>query len=135
MKVLKGRYYPRTSFLQAKLDKTTSYTWKSIFHAKRVLDEVAIWRVGDGKNIHVWEDRWINSTSKQKIISLQPQNCDVLMVSNLIDPYTRRWDNAKIHELLLPFKANIITNILMWKTTTDNLLWRIEKSNTFFLSV
>lgn len=56
-KVLKGRYYPRTSFLEAKLGYNCSYTWRSIFDTKHVLTEGNLWRIGDGQSIHIWRDK------------------------------------------------------------------------------
>lgn len=36
-----------------------SYTWKSIWAAKRLLLSGLSWRVGDGSNIKIEEDAWV----------------------------------------------------------------------------
>lgn len=43
-RVIKGKYYPRTSFLQAKVGHNSSYTWKSLMDARHILLEE---RVGE----------------------------------------------------------------------------------------
>jgi len=57
---LKGRYFPRNSFLQASLGFNPSYTWRSILQARQeVIDHVGVWRVGNGHDIHIWNDKWL----------------------------------------------------------------------------
>lgn len=43
------------------------------------------WRVGNGKRIHIWEDRWLPTPSTQKVISPQKPFDNFPMVSSLID--------------------------------------------------
>ena len=46
--ILKSRYFPSCSFLDATVPST-----------RFVLEEGLLWRVGDGKHIRIWEDKWI----------------------------------------------------------------------------
>jgi hypothetical protein len=59
-KVLKGRYYPEGDFWTAKCPRSSSYTWRSLMYGKQLLQKGLLWRVGDGKQIHIYEDNWIS---------------------------------------------------------------------------
>jgi hypothetical protein len=47
-KILKAKYFPQFSFLEAQLGFKPSYAWRSIFNARELLVEGLQWRVGDG---------------------------------------------------------------------------------------
>ena len=56
-KVLKARYFPRCEASKALKGSNPSYLWSSLMDGKRVIDQGAYWRVGDGKSIDIWRDR------------------------------------------------------------------------------
>ncbi|GAA0163846.1 hypothetical protein LIER_19618 [Lithospermum erythrorhizon] len=55
-KLLKGRYFRRSSFLKAKMGANPSYGWRSLLEGRKVLDMGVRLRVGDGCNIDIWTD-------------------------------------------------------------------------------
>jgi len=59
--LLKAKYYPSLSILQADLGAGPSYTWQSIWGAKRVILEGMRWLIGNGESVNVWTDRWLPS--------------------------------------------------------------------------
>ncbi|XP_024200533.1 uncharacterized mitochondrial protein AtMg00310-like [Rosa chinensis] len=58
-RLLKARYFPNGSFLDADMGDSPSYTWRSIMEARTVLQAGLFWQVGNGSSIHVWSDQWI----------------------------------------------------------------------------
>jgi hypothetical protein len=56
--VLKAKYFPNESVLQAKAKGNMSYSWRSILSGIDVLKKGLIWRIGDGCQIRIWEDPW-----------------------------------------------------------------------------
>ncbi|GAA0143828.1 hypothetical protein LIER_04421 [Lithospermum erythrorhizon] len=58
-KVLKGRYFKRTFFLNAKIGSNPSFGWRSLLEGCKVLTRGVRWRVGDGNSIDVWKDPWV----------------------------------------------------------------------------
>lgn len=58
--VLKGKYFPESSFLESEPKKGSSHGWTSILAGKAVLEKGLGFLVGDGKNIRVWSDKWIS---------------------------------------------------------------------------
>lgn len=51
------RYFPKCSFLEAKLGHSPSYVWRSLLAAKEQIVEGSKWRVGDGRHIKVMSHR------------------------------------------------------------------------------
>jgi hypothetical protein len=48
-RVLKARYFPNTSMLEATASAGISYSWRSILKGISLLKEGLIWRIGDGR--------------------------------------------------------------------------------------
>ncbi|GLT53960.1 hypothetical protein SLA2020_271940 [Shorea laevis] len=55
----KTKYYPQQDFMSATLGSRPSYAWRSILNSRSLLKEGLAWRVGDGKSIRIWGDKWI----------------------------------------------------------------------------
>ena len=88
-RVLKARYFPTDDILSATLGSSPSYSWRSIFNSLGVIRKGTRWRVGNGKQIHIWDDKWLPTPSTHKVIS-PPINLPIYpMVSSLIDPATK----------------------------------------------
>jgi hypothetical protein len=84
-RILKAKYFPHGSIMDANVGRMPSYAWQSIIFAKSVIDHGTIWRIGDGENVRVWKDRWIpypTSFSVQTPINTTPAKA---RVSELID--------------------------------------------------
>ena len=58
-RVLKAKYFPHNSFLDATVPDTASYIWSSICKSIEVLNLGLRWRVGTGELIRIWKDPWI----------------------------------------------------------------------------
>ncbi|GAA0184346.1 hypothetical protein LIER_31634 [Lithospermum erythrorhizon] len=58
-KILKGRYFHRSSFLNAKVGANPSFGWRSILEARKLLQKGVRWRIGDGISIVIWKEPWV----------------------------------------------------------------------------
>lgn len=65
-KVLKGKYYPNSSFMRATRKKNSSETWRAILFARQALAKGLIKRIGPGNSTNIWTDNWIAGTSTMK---------------------------------------------------------------------
>jgi hypothetical protein len=54
--VLKGRYFPHCEFWEAPQPRSTSFTWRSIFHGMKLVKRGVRWSVGNGNKIDVLTD-------------------------------------------------------------------------------
>lgn len=52
-RILKAKYYPDLNFVNSSLGYLPSFTWKSIWASKGMLQEGLRWRVGLGRNIMI----------------------------------------------------------------------------------
>lgn len=131
-RVLKGRYYPRSSFLTAKVGYQPSYTWRSIIEAKHLLTEGCIWRVGDGQSIHIWQDNLLPHTEHKNIFTPPIENGTEQLVSTLIDQEWRIWKQDLIDEIFLPIDIPLITGIpLTRRHIPDALIWPHTKNGAY----
>ena len=58
-RVYKAKYFPFEDVLNSRIGSNPNYAWRSIHNSLRVLKEGTHWRVGNGKWIHIWDDRWL----------------------------------------------------------------------------
>ena len=77
-----------------------SYSWRSIVRSLQALKEGLIWRVGDGSQINIWLDHWVQNVVNRRPIT--PRGHTILSkVSELIDPITGDWDKALVQDVFL----------------------------------
>ncbi|BBH05812.1 hypothetical protein Prudu_017308, partial [Prunus dulcis] len=96
-KILKAKYFPSYSFLDAPVKTTGSFAWKSICAARPILLQGSRWQVGSGEGIDIWKDRWVPRAITFSVITPKPTECTLSQVQELIRQNTRTWD--------LPFLA------------------------------
>ncbi|KAL4366884.1 hypothetical protein GQ457_05G001920 [Hibiscus cannabinus] len=125
-RVLKARYFPRTDFLSAQLGSTPSYTWRSIYSAKGLLEKGLGWRIGNGRDVSIWNDSWLlvkgDGRIRDHAIDIQ-----YTRVVDLINPTSNEWNSALVKSIFTPSVAQQILCIPLAKTETDDMLvWRYE---------
>ncbi|CAA7018071.1 unnamed protein product [Microthlaspi erraticum] len=59
-RILKGKYFRRSSFLESTIPTTASHGWRSIHIGKELLTSNLGWVIGDGQSIRVWQDPWLS---------------------------------------------------------------------------
>jgi len=88
--------------------------------------------VGNGKTIHIWDDKWLPTPTTYKVISPQKDFGDFPMVSALIDHDTKGWRRDKLERIFLPFEVETILNIpISYHAQEDQLIWVGNKNGTF----
>lgn len=55
---IKVKYFPNGDFINSKLGHSPSYSSRSIWHSRVLVKEGLKWSIGDGSNIHVFNDPW-----------------------------------------------------------------------------
>ena len=71
-RVLKARYFPSGDILSATLGSNPSYSWRSIFNNVEVIRKGTRCRVGNGKQIHICDDKWLPTPTTHKVITPPP---------------------------------------------------------------
>ncbi|CAN6691212.1 unnamed protein product [Malus baccata var. baccata] len=127
--VLSDKYFPGKTFGEAPKGKNTSWGWKGLFEARKVLNLGLRWRVGNGKSINIRKDSWFPKPSTYKVIP--KPNLDGTMVCDLIDPVTNSWRTDLIELgfqrgdvlpiLSIPLSHAGIDDRLVWHYTTNGI--------------
>ena len=76
--------------------------------AQHIVRHSVRWRVGNGKNIQIWADKWLPTPSTFKIIKPQNTLGDYALVSDLIDSSLGAWKTELVRKIFLPHEANTI---------------------------
>ncbi|KAL4361211.1 hypothetical protein GQ457_04G014700 [Hibiscus cannabinus] len=130
-RVLKARYFPRTDFLSAQLGSSPSYTWRSIYSARGLLDKGLCWRIGTRLDVSVWNDVWLPGPGNGRI---EGHTIDIryTKVSDLIDPIRNEWNTMILSSL---FESSLVDRILCISLARskppDSLVWRCEGSGQY----
>ncbi|XP_073363561.1 uncharacterized protein [Aegilops tauschii subsp. strangulata] len=129
-RVLKARYFPRTSILEAQAHPGISYTWRSILKGVALMKEGLICRVGDGTTIKIWSDPWLN---KQGVRTpMTPRGgCLLTRVCELVDPDTQQWDERLVRDIFSPDEAKIILATPVREEYEDFYAWFDDSKGQF----
>lgn len=86
--ILKAIYYPKP--------RNYSWMWNNILEGRDFIKKNGRWAIAKGNKVDAWRDNWLwNGDSLQGY-----NNGESIMVSDLIDPTTRKWNTANIAALL-----------------------------------
>jgi hypothetical protein len=123
-RVFKEKYFRNDSFLTSNLGRRPSYAWRSVWSAKNLLKEGLIWRVGDGKDIKIWQDRWVPSPQTYSIQSpISMLDADA-RVSSIIDGDTNWWNTSLIHDIFRKEEADLICGMAICpRQQSDRQVW------------
>jgi ribonuclease HI len=129
-KVMKAKYYPNSSLLQAEEMSGISYAWRSILKGIELLKKGIIKRVGDGTTINIWDDPWLPRLWSRRPITPKGKSI-ISKVSELIDPNTGSWDKNLVQDIFWSQDANMILAIPLFEDFEDEWAWHFENSGQF----
>ena len=122
-KVLKAKYFPDCSFLEAEIPSHSSFTWRSLAQARHIIRLGTRWRIGTGTQVQIWRDKWLNTCPPYKVLSPRQILPEHATVSDLIDHETSQWKNQLIDTIFMPHEASKIKSIPLGSLMRDTLVW------------
>jgi hypothetical protein len=129
-RVLKARYFPNTSILEAIPTGGISYSWRSILKGVGLLKERLIWRAGNGVDINIWDDAWLRRDGSRQPIT--PRGHSLLTkVNELINPHTGQWDEILVKDTFWEMDANIILSTPIRDDFEDFPAWHHDNKGLF----
>jgi hypothetical protein len=129
-RLLKALYFPSTSVLEAKPVAGMSYSWRSILKGVELLKEGVVWRIGDGTDVNIWSDQWLNRTDAAKTITPRDR-CLLTRVSELIDPVKNKWDVNLVRNNFWGIDVKAILATPLREDFEDYYAWLFEESGVF----
>ena len=124
-RIMKAQYYPECLVLEATLGNRPSFAWRSIQGSWDLIKDGLIWRVGNGKKVRIWKDRWLPTPATYMVYSPSSILDPNATVSQLVDVDTKWWNNALLERV---FSREEIVSIQSMPLSTTNqediLIWR-----------
>ena len=121
-KVVKSRYFPRNSVLQASLGHNPSFVWRSILAAKDVVVQGCMMQVGSGHNISIGNDPWLPNITDGFVSTKLNEELATTTVSCLMMPNQRIWDYDVVSDLFNIRDKDLILQIPL-SSRRDNNAW------------
>ncbi|KAL3502492.1 hypothetical protein ACH5RR_036941 [Cinchona calisaya] len=88
--ILKAKYFRKVNILEANCSGQSSWFWKSLLSARDLVKHGLRMRVGDGRNLNIWNDKWVPRDQGGMVKTRRPENCELERVSDLVKE--RKWD-------------------------------------------
>ncbi|XP_027158169.1 uncharacterized protein LOC113759793 [Coffea eugenioides] len=129
-KVLKARYYHKTSPLSCEVKGNASWIWKSLMGARDEVQRGARKKIENGKSTRIWEDAWLLEGKGGKVESPKPPGCKVTKVSELISNF--RWKSTLIFRIFSSQEAgNILKMPISLTSRHDCYFWSHSKNGQY----
>lgn len=118
--------------MEAKDSKVGSYAWQSILQGRDVIQRGSRWRVGDGREIKIWQHHWLPIKHPTVVASPIIETMEDATVDMLIDPLTRQWDESLIDGIFIPHEAEKIKKIPLARVRVEDvLLWLFSRDGNY----
>jgi hypothetical protein len=131
-RIVKAKYYPEGTVLEAALGKKPSFAWRSIQGSIELVREGLVWRVGNGQNIRIWKDRWLPFPNTFRVQSPPRILDEYSTVSALIDVNSNWWNHTLMEQIFSDEELRAIQSIPVSATNqADILIWRGTTKGTF----
>ncbi|KAL0461293.1 UNVERIFIED_CONTAM: putative mitochondrial protein [Sesamum latifolium] len=130
--VLQARYYPGSSILDADLGSRPSFTWRSIFSSKALIQAGYRWRIGDGRTTKIWIDPWI-----PRLPSFCPRNAigplpPPTTVCHLFDLASGDWNVPLLSSIFDHDDCMAILSLPLSRAPLcDEIVWHFTRSGSF----
>ncbi|KAH9754875.1 reverse transcriptase domain-containing protein [Citrus sinensis] len=131
-RILKARYYPKVSFVDASVGFNPSYTWRSIMAAKDVVVNGSRIRIGNGQQVQLSKDPWLPDANNGFITSELDESLATATVDSLMVPGQRRWDYDLIADVFNSRDAALILQVpLSVRQDEDCWYWLADPKGQF----
>ncbi|CAH9085462.1 unnamed protein product [Cuscuta epithymum] len=133
-RVLKARYYPKSSFLESNLGNNPSFIWRSIFETLGILKENIRRRVGNGVDVQVWADAWLAGNRCERVTSPKPLYVSDMNVAALRDSSGKKWNYERINSIFNnEDKERILSIPISHHNKKDSYWWCGEENGNAYV--
>ncbi|CAN6571026.1 unnamed protein product [Malus baccata var. baccata] len=131
--VLKARYFPNCSLLDAKRGGRASWAWSSLLVGRDIILGGAHWQIMNGKEVRVWVDKWLPSIPSGRPSPLgMVQVSRNLRVNSLICNESGDWEVDFLKPFVVEDEIKAILEIPLGDPTLkDRLVWPFKKKGAY----
>lgn len=123
-KILRGRYFSKSSFMDCGVGTRPSYIWRSILHGRELLQQGLVRKIGNGASTNVWAENWIIDTTPRPPMYRADSDIDLtLKVSDLFMDNTGRWNRELLFETFTDEDAERILSLKPRMEAQDSVEW------------
>jgi hypothetical protein len=131
-RIMKAKYFPDCSIIEAQQGKRSSFVWQSIHNASSLLCEGLVWQVRNGRKIRIWQDKWIPQKSTFMVQSRPSFLAPTATVNELMVDMGQEWNKVLVEKIFFPKEAKHIFSIPLSGTSQDDaLIWRGTAKGVF----
>lgn len=106
--------------------------WRSLIASRSLLKEGSRWIIGNGWQVKIWKDKWLQRSTSYYIQSPISQLHEEARVADLVDHTNHSWKSDLINQLFIPDDVKVISTIpLSIIDRDDKLVWFIAKNGLF----
>ena len=95
-----------------------------------VIKKGMIWRVGDGNNLHIWQDPWLSRGVFRRPITPRGA-CLLTYVSELINPSSWDWDVELVKRIFWEEDVKVILALLVHEGRDNLIAWHYDNHGRF----
>ncbi|XP_074346113.1 uncharacterized protein LOC141684875 [Apium graveolens] len=130
--IMKAKYYPNFSFLNATVGTNPSYAWRSIMAAIDVVKVGARKRIGNGRDTRIWGDPWLPDIVDGYVRTPMHVQLQQSSVHGLIQEDACLWDFDIIQDIFQPRDFELIKQIPVPRNrATDSWFWLFDKKGEY----
>lgn len=128
--ILHDKYFKDGDLMHATTGGSASFIWKSLTAAKALVMDGMRWRVGNGKHIKIWYDKWLPTPHSYKVQSPIKLLHHEATVDNLLT-VEGRWKEELVDEIF-SIEAAIIKGLpVSRRGSEDKLFWSPSRNGQF----
>lgn len=134
-KVLKAKYFPTSSFWDARSKRRQSWIWASFLAGREVLRRGVRMNIGDGASTHIWSNPWVSHL----LHFLEPRPTlylpNIDLVADSINHLALDWDYHLLFNIFSRSLTPTISSIpIAPSRTIDTLVWHYMKDGQYIRS-
>lgn len=131
-RVLKARYFPETSMLNAIKGSNSSSVWVGIWQVKESLKEGYRWVVGNGEDVIATKDRWLREKTGFCVEDFHGYAGRTEHVNSFFYPGTKTWDEGRVRQMFTTVDANaILATRVPQHDVEDRIVWSSSKDGIY----
>ena len=122
-KVFKARFFPNSSLMEAADSRMGPYAWKSIHRRQDIIQQGALWRIGSGKKINIWQQCWLPRKHPTHQPTFPLESFENHTVDSLIDLSIKKWNEEMVDRLFMEEDAELIKKIPLSRHVIEDTLY------------